>query len=68
MIRRTFLPLAIALFALAPLASAEVEVWRLDPVHSNVGFKVRHFMVSWAAANSWTHKSPSGSIGTTSPP
>jgi polyisoprenoid-binding protein YceI len=47
MLRRTFLPLAIALFALAPLASAEVEAWRLDPVHSNVGFKVRHFMVSW---------------------
>lgn len=47
MLRRTFLPLAIALFAIVPLASAEVEAWRLDPVHSNVGFKVRHFMVSW---------------------
>jgi polyisoprenoid-binding protein YceI len=34
-----------------PLASAEVEAWRLDPVHSNVGFKVRHFMVSWVRGN-----------------
>lgn len=47
MTRRLFLPLAIALLGLAPLASAEVEAWRLDPVHSNVGFKIRHFMVSW---------------------
>lgn len=47
MLRRTIFSFALALLALAPLASAEVEAWRLDPVHSHVGFKVRHFMVSW---------------------
>jgi polyisoprenoid-binding protein YceI len=51
MLRKTLLPLAIALLAFAPLASAEVEAWRLDPVHSNVGFKVQHFMVSWVRGN-----------------
>ena len=47
MFRKPLLSLALALFTFVPLASAEVEAWRLDPVHSNVGFKVQHFMVSW---------------------
>jgi polyisoprenoid-binding protein YceI len=47
MFQKPLLPLALALFTFVPLASAEVEAWRLDPVHSNVGFKVQHFMVSW---------------------
>ena len=47
MFRRTTLLLAAALFALAPLASAEVLEWELDGNHSHVGFKVRHLMISW---------------------
>lgn len=47
MLRRSFLLLATLLIALAPTASAEVIEWRLDKAHSNVGFKVRHFMISW---------------------
>lgn len=47
MLRRTTLLLAAALFALAPLASAEVLEWSLDGNHSHVGFKVRHLMISW---------------------
>lgn len=47
MLRRSFLLLATLLIALAPTASAEVIEWRLDKAHSNVGFKIRHFMISW---------------------
>jgi polyisoprenoid-binding protein YceI len=47
MFRRTTLLLAAALFALAPLATAEVLEWSLDGNHSHVGFKVRHLMISW---------------------
>jgi polyisoprenoid-binding protein YceI len=47
MLQRSILILATLLITLAPIASAEVIEWKLDPVHSNVGFKVRHFMVSW---------------------
>ncbi|WP_136514017.1 YceI family protein [Geomonas edaphica] len=35
---------AVAAFALPALASA--STWNIDPDHSNVGFKVRHLMVS----------------------
>ena len=47
MLRRSFLLLATLLIALAPTASAEVIEWKLDQAHSDVGFKVRHFMISW---------------------
>lgn len=33
-----------AVFAMATAASAAPETWVIDPVHSGVGFKVRHFL------------------------
>ncbi len=39
-----------ALFLIAPLAApgtASAADWSIDASHSNVGFKVRHMMVSW---------------------
>ncbi len=44
---RVFLLIALLLTALAAPSLAEVKEWRIDPVHSFVGFKVRHMMVSW---------------------
>lgn len=34
---------ALTVVALAPLASAAVETYKIDPVHSSVGFAIRHF-------------------------
>lgn len=47
MLQRTLLLFVTALIALAPATAGEVIEWKLDQNHSNVGFKVRHFMVSW---------------------
>jgi polyisoprenoid-binding protein YceI len=38
------LALAAAIAGLASAASAAVETYSIDPVHSHVGFKVRHFV------------------------
>jgi polyisoprenoid-binding protein YceI len=40
--KRKILPLAVALAAAITTASA-VEIYEIDPVHSTVGFKIRHF-------------------------
>jgi polyisoprenoid-binding protein YceI len=40
---------AIALFVLPALAMA--DSWNIDPEHSNIGFKVRHLMVSNVKGN-----------------
>jgi polyisoprenoid-binding protein YceI len=34
---------ALTVLALAPFASAAVESYKIDPVHSSVGFTIRHF-------------------------
>ena len=47
MLKQPFLALSALLFLFASAASAEVMEWKVDPVHSNIGFKVRHFGVSW---------------------
>src|SRR5690606_17317198 len=39
-------PVSQAPVAAAAASSAPTE-WTLDPVHTEVGFKVRHMMVSW---------------------
>ncbi len=44
---RVFLLYALVLTTFAASSRAEVKEWRIDPVHSYVGFKVRHMMVSW---------------------
>lgn len=38
--------LAVAALAVASVPAARAETWTIDPVHSHVGFKVRHMMVS----------------------
>ncbi|WP_136526357.1 YceI family protein [Geomonas ferrireducens] len=45
---------AVAAFALPALASA--STWNIDPDHSNVGFKVRHLMVSNVKGSFEKHK------------
>lgn len=47
LLRQSTLLFAAALLALAPIASAEVHEWDFDNAHSNVGFKIRHLMISW---------------------
>ncbi len=47
MFQRPLLALATLLITFAPAASAEVETWAVDPVHSSVGFKIRHYGISW---------------------
>ena len=41
----TFL-LAAALFSQAPPAAAPANAWRIDPLHSQANFTVRHMMIS----------------------
>ena len=38
--KRTILPLALAIMALPTVALA--GTWNIDPVHSSVGFQIRH--------------------------
>jgi polyisoprenoid-binding protein YceI len=44
---RAFLLYTLLFTVFAAPSQAEVKEWRIDPVHSFVGFKVRHMMVSW---------------------
>lgn len=44
MLRRVLASSACLLLALPLLAAAEVEKYKVDPVHSEVGFTVRHFV------------------------
>ncbi len=47
---RSLLTLVLAVVLAAPVFSpsaAEAAEWTIDAAHSNVGFKVRHMMVSW---------------------
>ena len=39
-----FRPLALLALVLAPAASAAVDTYTIDPVHSSVGFSIRHFV------------------------
>lgn len=41
---RSLLALSAFAAALAATARAEVEVYKIDPVHSSVGFSIRHFV------------------------
>lgn len=45
MFNRALLALPLALAVSAP-AAASASTWKIDAAHSNVGFKVRHMMVS----------------------
>ncbi|HOX24749.1 MAG TPA: YceI family protein [Candidatus Krumholzibacteria bacterium] len=45
MLMRKLIPL-VAVLALALAAAASAATYTIDPVHSSVGFKVRHLMVS----------------------
>jgi polyisoprenoid-binding protein YceI len=42
--RRSFVSAAALLLLLPVLASAEVEKYKIDPAHTDVGFTVRHFV------------------------
>lgn len=42
--RITKLSLATLAFALALAVPAQADTWKIDPVHSHVGFSVRHFL------------------------
>lgn len=44
--KRIFATITTVLFALALPALASAATWNIDPDHSNVGFKIRHLMVS----------------------
>ncbi len=46
---------AAAIFALALPLVASASTWTIDPEHSNVGFKVRHLMVSNVRGNFEKH-------------
>jgi polyisoprenoid-binding protein YceI len=48
--KRTF-AVIIALFSLALPVIAAASTWTIDPDHSNIGFKVRHLMVSNVKGN-----------------
>ena len=45
-LRQAALPILLIFIAASP-SFAEVKEWRVDPVHSYVGFKVRHMMVAF---------------------
>ena len=44
--KRIFASITAVLFALTLPALAAAATWTIDPDHSNVGFKIRHLMVS----------------------
>jgi polyisoprenoid-binding protein YceI len=44
--KRIFASITAILFALALPAMSTAATWNIDPDHSNVGFKIRHLMVS----------------------
>lgn len=48
---KTFASIAIAALFSATLASAQVETYEIDPVHSTVAFKIRHLGISWVNGN-----------------
>ncbi len=45
-IKAVFAAAALSLGLFAPGLSEAAETWKIDPAHSNVGFSVRHLMVS----------------------
>ena len=48
---KQFVRVIAAVVALAIPAFASASIWNIDPDHSNVGFKVRHLMVSNVKGN-----------------
>jgi len=44
--KRIFATITAVIFALALPVLASAATWNIDPDHSNVGFKIRHLMVS----------------------
>ena len=51
--------LLLAATVIASAASAQTSTWKIDPVHSNIEFKVRHLGVSYVRG-SFTH--PTGNV------
>lgn len=49
--KRFFASLAATVFAIALPALAAASTWNIDPDHSNVGFKIKHLMVSNVKGN-----------------
>lgn len=40
---KTLVAFALTLMVLATFTAAEAGTWQVDPAHSNIGFKIRHF-------------------------
>jgi polyisoprenoid-binding protein YceI len=49
--KKFFVSLTAAIFALALPLLASASTWNIDPDHSNVGFKIKHLMVSNVKGN-----------------
>ncbi len=49
--KKFFVSLTAAIFALALPLLASASTWNIDPEHSNVGFKIKHLMVSNVKGN-----------------
>jgi polyisoprenoid-binding protein YceI len=52
---KRFIASILTIFALALPALASAATWTIDPEHSNIGFKVRHLMVSNVKGNFEKH-------------